>query len=283
MPTGWNPPLLVLAGGALAAFRFTHAFVRLRRRGRLDHARWNRAALFGAGLLFVALPLSSPLDTAADGYLFSAHKVEHLAIGDAAPALLLLAVRGPLLAFMVPPVVARLTGPRSTLHPLRRTLTSSWFAVVSWCVTLAVWHIPALYDSALAHPVLHEIEHATFFASGLLLWAKLLGLGRAKVSASERLAVAGVVFAAGQILGTVLFLAARPLYPTYASEPVRLLGLDALTDQRVAGLAMMAEQLVTLGALALIVMAGALRASRPEQSLGLGLGAPLIVGRKPLR
>ena len=40
-----------------------------------------------------------------------------------------------------------------------------------------LWHVPALYDAALSHPALHDLEHATFFLTALLFWAHLLGTG----------------------------------------------------------------------------------------------------------
>ena len=95
---------LVLAVAAVAALRFGHAFARLRRRGRTDHAGWDRAALFAAGLALAVLPLVSPLA----GESLAGHMLEHVLIGDAAVALLLLAVRGPLLFFLLPPLVAAL-------------------------------------------------------------------------------------------------------------------------------------------------------------------------------
>jgi hypothetical protein len=45
---------------------------------------------------------SRPLDEAGDGYLLSAHMLQHVLIGDAAPALALVALRGPLLFFLLP-------------------------------------------------------------------------------------------------------------------------------------------------------------------------------------
>jgi len=51
----------------------------------------------------------------------------------------------------------------------------------------------------------------------------------------------------GQILADILIFAMRPLYPSYAEQPDRLLGLSPLEDQRLAGLVMMVEQLLTLG------------------------------------
>ena len=65
-----------------------------------------------AGLAVGVLPLVSPLDAAGDQYLLSAHMLQHVLIGDLAPLLLVLAVRGPLVFFLVPP---------SLLRPLARS------------------------------------------------------------------------------------------------------------------------------------------------------------------
>ncbi len=61
------------------------------------------------------------------------------------------------------------------------------------------------------------------------------------------MALAAVLFAAGQILAYVLILSFSPLYRPYAAQDERLFGLSPLTDQRLAGLVMMSEQVVTLG------------------------------------
>ena len=52
------------------------------------------------------------------------------------------------------------------------------------------------------------------------------------------------------MLADVLIFAMRPLYGSYAAQDERLLGLSPLEDQRLAGLVMMGEQLLTLGAFA---------------------------------
>ena len=105
------------------------------------------------------IPLVSPLDEAADRYLLSAHMLEHVLIGDVAPALLVLSLRGPLLAFVVPAALIRLSTRR-----LRRPL--AWLgrpatAAAVWAASMAAWHVPAAYDAALSRPWLHALEHAT--------------------------------------------------------------------------------------------------------------------------
>jgi cytochrome c oxidase assembly factor CtaG len=39
----------------------------------------------------------------------------------------------------------------------------------------------------------------------------------------------------------------RPLFSTYVDQPVRLVGLSPLTDQKLAGVVMMVEQVATVG------------------------------------
>jgi len=51
------------------------------------------------------------------------------------------------------------------------------------------------------------------------------------------------------------------LFSSYEDQPVRLLGLSPLTDQKLAGVVMMVEQILTVG-LAFVLL---LRASRREQ------------------
>jgi cytochrome c oxidase assembly factor CtaG len=55
-------------------------------------------------------------------------------------------------------------------------------------------------------------------------------------------ALAAALFAAGQVLTDVLVFTFRPLYPSYGGA----YGLSAVTDQQLAGVVMMVEQLLTL-------------------------------------
>ena len=53
-----------------------------------------------------------------------------------------------------------------------------------------------------------------------------------------------------------------PLFSTYVDQPVRLLGLSPLTDQKLAGVVMMVEQVATVGlAFVLLLRAGQRRRS----------------------
>lgn len=248
LASAWSVDPLVLAGAALAVALFAQGFVRLRRRGRFDHAPWSRATLFCAAVVLGVLALVSPLDKVGEDYLLSGHMLQHLVIGDAVPALLLLALRGPLLFFVIPAAVlvraARMRPLRRALHLL--LLPSVAFGL--WVAAIAAWHVPVAYDWVLGNPVPHTFEHLTFFLAGLLVWAQLIDPARrGALSRGRRLGFAFALFVAGSMLGNVLIFSYRSLYPAYANQPERLFGLSPLADQDLAGLVMMGEQALTLG------------------------------------
>jgi cytochrome c oxidase assembly factor CtaG len=182
--------------------------------------------------------------------------LEHVLIGDAAVALLLLSVRGPLVFFLLPSAAARSVAHRAPLRRAAAALTRPWVALAAWALAYAVWHVPAAYDAAATHEALHAAEHACFLAAGFLVWTQLVDpAGRRALPLGGRLALAGALFAFGQVLSNVLLLAPDPLYPVYGDDT------GALHDQQLAGLVMMAEQVVTLGVCAALLVRSAVRGS----------------------
>jgi putative membrane protein len=250
--------VLPVAAAVVAALLFVQASLRLRRRGRADLAGWDRAALFALGLALTLVALVSPLDRLA-GRLLSAHMAQHVLIGDATPALLTVAVRGPLLVFMLPASVlaplARSVRVRAVLGALLRPRVACGL----WAANLAVWHVPYLYDLALRHQGLHDAEHLCWVIAGLLVWTLLVDPGsHARLTVGGRVALAAGMFAAGQVLTDVLVFSFHPLYPAYHGA----YGLSALTDQQLSGVVMMAEQLLTLGTLVAVLLRPRLRSAR---------------------
>ena len=119
--TAWDPAPAILAGAGLTLLLFARAFVRLRRLGRTDHAPWSRLLFFLLAVTLGTLALVSPLDEIGDTYLLSGHMLQHVLIGDVAPALALVALRGPLLFFVLPRCVVR---PLARSHSARRLLAA---------------------------------------------------------------------------------------------------------------------------------------------------------------
>jgi cytochrome c oxidase assembly factor CtaG len=270
----WTAEPLVAALAAAAAVFFLQGFLRLRRRGRTDHASWGRAALFAAGLALLVLPLVSPLDELGDRYLLSAHMLQHVLIADAAPALIVLALRGPLLYFAVPEPALRALGRARRLRGGAAWLLRPGVALAAWALAFGAWHVPAAYDYAAAHQAVHELEHASFLAAGFLVWVLLVDPTRSgRLSPGRRLALAGALLVTGTVLADALLFSPSAIYPAYAGQPDRLLGLTPLRDQQLAGLVMIVEQLLTLGTLAAVVLVPELRARRAVPP-GLAAGQP---------
>jgi cytochrome c oxidase assembly factor CtaG len=243
--------VLPVAAVAVAALLFVQASLRLRRRGRADLAGWDRAALFGLGLALTLVALVSPLDRIADNSLLSAHMTQHVLIGDATPALLVFAVRGPLLVFMLPASVLAPLARSVRVRALLRFLLRPRVACGLWAANLAVWHVPYLYDLALRHQGLHDFEHFCWVVAGLLAWTLLIDPGsHARLTVGGRVALAVGMFAAGQVLTDVLVFSFHPLYPAYHGA----YGISALTDQQLSGVVMMVEQLLTLGTLVTVLL-----------------------------
>jgi cytochrome c oxidase assembly factor CtaG len=250
----WTAAPGPLIAAAIALALFGQGFVRLRRRGRPDLAPWSRALLFGLGVAVSVAPLVSPIDPLSDDYLLSVHMLEHVLLGDAGPALMVCAVRGPLLVFMLPPLVlAPLARTAAIRHGLS-VLVRPRLSLLLWVVVMASWHIPRVYDFAVEHETVHDLEHLSFAIVGVLVWVQLIDpTRRGRLSVPQRLLFALVLFALGQVLADVLILTFTPLYPHYADQPARVMGISALTDQRLAGFVMMIEQAITLGTCALIL------------------------------
>jgi len=227
---------------AVATLLYAQAVVRLRRRGRPDLAGWTRIACFAAGIALMPVALLA-LDAQADTNL-AVHMTQHVLIGDLAAALLVLSVRGPLALFLLPP---------SVLRPLARTplrkIVRPKIAYGLWALNLGAWHVPWLYDVALRHDTVHYAEHACWVTAGLLVWTVLLD-DRRRVG--ERVALAAAVFATGQVLTDVLVFSFHALYPAYPS----------VREQQLAGVVMMAEQVLTLGTLAFVLLRPRLRPFR---------------------
>jgi cytochrome c oxidase assembly factor CtaG len=238
--------LTVVALCALAALLFAQAVVRLRRRGRPDLASWRRVALFALGIALVVVALV-PFDELADENL-AAHMTQHVLIGDLAVALLVLATRGPLSVFLLPPAVLAPLA-RSPLRRLLSALLRPRVAYGLWAGNLAFWHVPWLYDVALRHEWVHYTEHACWSIVGLLAWTILLDERR---RTGRRVALAAAMFASGTVLTDVLVFTFHPIYPAYPS----------VSQQQLAGIVMMVEQVLTLGTLAFVLLRPRLRALR---------------------
>lgn len=230
-------------------------FLYVRRWRQIDGSA-GRLTSFLAGMALVLLALCSPIDRLGE-QLFLMHMVQHLLLLDLAPILVLLGLTKVLLRPLTRRLVRIERRAGIFAHPI--------FAIVLYVATMAVWHIPAMYDAALEIPVLHVLEHVTFGIAGGLYWWHLLSPIRAR----RRLGGMGpVVYMLATkvfvgLLGILLAFAPGTLYDFYERQP-GYWGLSPQTDQAVGGLIMALEQSIVMGVALVFLFTRALAESERE-------------------
>jgi cytochrome c oxidase assembly factor CtaG len=252
----WSFQPLVIGAALVAIAFFLHGWVRLRRR-RAGLAPWTRIPLFVAGVTVTVLAIVSPIDTIGEEYLQSVHMLQHVLIADLGIALTVVAVRGPLVVFFLP---------RDLLVPLARL---GWLRrLLQFLMRPGISYVPWLYEAALHHAVAHDLMHVSFVVGGLLIWTQIVDPARhRRLTLRERLGYTAVVFWTGQIMAYVILFDYRPLFSTYVDQPIRLLGLSPLTDQKLAGVVMMVEQVATVGVAFLLLLLAVRREREPLEGL----------------
>jgi len=198
-----------------------------------------QAIAFGAALLVLAAALLSPVAALGEERLFSMHMVQHVLLGDIAPALALLGLS----RVIMRPATRRLMAIERRLGALAHPLVF----LGAWLALIYVWHIPALYDAAATNDVLHVLEHGSFFAAGVLFWWPLIQpvpMRRGLTGLWPFAYIAGGKALLGG-LGVLLTWSGTAIYDHYAEAP-RTWGLSAVEDQNLGGAIMMAEQSIVL-------------------------------------
>lgn len=262
----WNAEPTVIAGAA-AALALWALLAGPRTPGR--------AVRFGAGLAALLLALLSPLDVLSDAYLFSAHMLQHVLLTFVAPPLLLAGVG--------PEAWERLLarrGPREAEAILARPFVALPVAMGA----LALWHVPALYDAALASEPLHAFQHLVFLAAFSVFWWPLVAPGPRRLAPGAAIAYLGAAAAGCAILGVLVTFAPLGTWSHYLGDedPLAIRGwlsavITPAEDQQLGGLLMWVASTPLLLGPALAALGRAFRGGPGEERRGPAAPA----GRSP--
>jgi putative membrane protein len=248
----WPAALAVALAAALILRAWTG------RRARL--AGGEAAAVF-AGLAMLAAALIGPL-AALENRSLAAHMTAHeLLMVGAAP--LLASARAWRLSLPALPFALRRTAAallRSLHRPiaaLARPLTATLLSAAA----LWIWHLPGPFQAALRDPIIHALQHASFFGTALLFWAAMLSPAHWRREGAALLCLFATALHTGA-LGALMTFSPRNWY---ALEGVPPFGLSLIEDQQLAGLIMWIPGGLVYAAAALLALARML--ARPAAPL----------------
>jgi putative membrane protein len=187
-------------------------------------------SFFFSGLLLMFASLNGPIHDLSDDYLFSAHMVQHLLLTLAMPPLLLAGVPRWMLGGLLS---------RRFIRPAARFFTRAPIAFVVFNLVIAAWHLPPLYNAAMANHNIHIVEHLMFMVAAVLMWWPLMS----QVPELPRLAYPGQMLYSFlmsipmSIVAIYIAMSDHVLYPAYAAAP-RVIAMSPLEDQLLGALIM---------------------------------------------
>ena len=185
---------------------------------------------FYVALLVMFLSLNGWLHDLSDSYLFSAHMVQHLMLALVVAPLMIMGTPGEMLR-----PVLRFPG----VMPLARWFTAPTHCFAIFNVVVAGWHLPPLYNYALAHHPVHIAQHLMFLVASVIMWWPVLS----PLPELPRLSYPGqmlylfLLTIPMAIVSVYISYADTILYPLYSSAP-RMWGITPMDDQLIGGLIM---------------------------------------------
>jgi putative membrane protein len=207
-------------------------------RGRGLEVTTFQQVAFYSGVGLWAIAMFSPLDSLAVD-LLSAHMSQHLLIAELGGPLILVGLRAPVIYFFLPKPAMVWLARRRTLRRVMRKLTTPLAAISVYVLVLYGWHFAPAFEAALHNPLVHAIQHESFFFIAILVWIPALEPTRRRLRGE--LWKAGHIIGArffGMLLGMAFIVMRSPAYDWYVGRTEQH-GLSPLTDQQIAGGLMM--------------------------------------------
>lgn len=206
---------------------------------RLRRSR-SKLAAFAGGVFALWVAVGSPL-AALDHQFLTFHMAQHLLLMTVSAPLILLGAPGFTLLHSLPrSLVSGILVPLLRYPPVRalgRIVTHPLLCWLASTVVVIGWHVPALFEIGMQSELWHGIEHASFFAAGLLFWWPVVqpwpGVAR-----WPRWSVPLYLFLAAlpcDALSAFLTFCDRIVYSHYQLPAQRLFDVSPIADQECAG------------------------------------------------
>ena len=249
-----HPDVMVVIGG-LAVLYLTAASRHDRTTGEALEPRRRRLFLGGVAVLFAGA--SWPVHDLAEGYLYSVHMVQHM---------LFIFLAAPLLIAGTPAWMWRALLRPAPLRAAWSLLTRPLVALIVANGVLLLTHWPEIVSLSVHSELAHFSLHALLLGSAIVMWWPVLSPLPELPSLSPPGQMIYLFFQslAPTIPASFLTFGTEPLYRVYVGFP-RIWGIDALSDQLIAGLVM---KLVGGAILWVVIAVVFFRWGRQEQTDG---------------
>ncbi len=210
-------------------------------RGRL--ATGERLTAYLGGLVILGLALMSPIDVLASQFFFM-HMIQHLLLVMIVPPLLWLARPLPFVMWGLPVKARREVGGllnrQSAFRRRLRTLTAPGIVWMLFVTAVLGWHDPNAYQAALRDEFVHDVEHLSFFVTGMLFWWHITYAApyiHKRLARGARIAYVLSAVPVNMAAGAVIAFSGQPIYTYYVGVP-RLWGMTVMQDQMLGGIIM---------------------------------------------
>jgi len=231
----WHPHLDAWALVGAIEIVYLVAVSRARRRGTATSNR--QVALFSAGVAVMWLASDWPVHDVAEGYLYSAHMIQHLLFTLVAALLFVLGTP----AWMGRRLLGLTDSGEGSTRRLRavRRFSRPVFGLIQFNLVLVLSHWPAVVEGTVRFHPLHFVAHAILLTSAILMWLPVASTVPEvpRVRPPIQMLYLFLQTVVPTVPASFLTFGDSPLYKIYATFP-RLWGISALTDQQSAGLIM---------------------------------------------
>ena len=219
----WASPVWFVAAAILVAYVIVF-------RAAIGRRLW----LLVAGLAILVFCFVSPLGALANGYLFSAHIVQHLLLLLVVPMCLLLSV-------------PKQQANSYTSSRIGRILTVPAVGWLCGLGTMWFWHVPTLCNASTLNPWIGGLRDTSFLLAGLAFWWAIYApVERQRLAAPQAVVYLFSACLGCTLLGIYITFATISVCPAFTNPVDRLgvltmlhrVGFTPSADQHLGGLLM---------------------------------------------
>jgi putative membrane protein len=222
----WRPLIGVWAVIILLALGYRRLLKSLAAADRpVTHERW-RIFSYGSALVLLWASLDWPLGPLGASYLASVHMIQFLAVGVAAPALILLGI---------PPVAFERIREHPRVLSILRSMTQPLNAFIIFNLVMTVSHWPAVVDGLMPTQMGSFVLDVAWLTGGLVLWWPIIAPVPDRTGFHPLGKIAYLALNAFLVRPpfAMMIFSENPIYTIYELAPPP--ASDAMGDQQLAG------------------------------------------------